>query len=73
MVGVFDFIIVNVIMQVVICNGDDDGSFSLDIMGGIVLYDVFWVEIGEIIIIISNFVVGMYNVIIMDVNDCVYL
>jgi len=71
-VGAPDPIIANVTTQAVTCNGDDDGSLSLDIMGGTAPYDVFWVETGETTTTISNLAAGTYNAIITDANDCVH-
>lgn len=47
-----------------VCEGEMDGSVIIDISGGILLY-IFDLEI-----VLDELLVGIYNLSIMDVNDC---
>lgn len=66
----FDLIVFNVFFLSVSCNGGIDGFIMLMFLGGVGGYIFFWLDFNEIIVIVLGLMVGVYNVIVIDVNGC---
>ncbi len=71
-VGAPDPITVGVTVEPVSCNGDADGSITLDPMGGTGPYDILWVETNETTTTINSLSADTYNAIITDANMCTF-
>ena len=65
-------IVVDTEITPVSCNGDTDGSITIDPMGGTGPYTYFWVETNETTANISNLSARPYTAVITDANNCTF-
>ena len=59
----------NMVITDVTCNGDNNGSIDLDIIGGVAPYTYLWSN-SEVTETISNLAAGTYSVTVTDANGC---
>ncbi|MGY6562593.1 MAG: T9SS type B sorting domain-containing protein [Luteibaculaceae bacterium] len=63
-------ILLNPVLVPPTCEGDSNGSITINPSGGTAPYTILWTELGLNSLTISNLLSGVYNVVVTDANGC---